>query len=159
MKLSPRTRSIAAGAALCLSLGSHAAEPAPAASELVQVQGAYVRAVPPGQPNSALFLDLTNQGDTDQVLVDAKSTASKVVELHTHREEDGMMKMRRVDKIALPAGETVRLQPGGLHIMLIGLERQLAAGDEVEITLVYGDGGNTTLTAPVKRVQQTMHHH
>jgi copper(I)-binding protein len=73
--------------------------------------------------------------------------------------EDGMMKMRRVERIDLPAGETVTLEPGGLHIMLIGLSRQLSPGEEVEIRLTFEDGSGTTLTAPVKSVQASMHHH
>ncbi|MEN8167219.1 MAG: copper chaperone PCu(A)C [Pseudomonadota bacterium] len=56
-----------------------------------------------------------------------------------------------MEKVDLPAGEAVKLEPGGLHVMLIGLERQLSSGEDVEITLVFGDGSRSTLTAPVKR--------
>ena len=148
-----RTALIAA--ALCLSTGLYAGS----AADSLQVQDPYVRAVPPGQTNSAAFMALVNPGDADHALVAAESRASKVVELHTHQEEGGMMKMRRVDKIDLPAGETVELQPGGLHLMLIGLTRQLSPGEDVEITLVLEDGSRTSVTAPVKTVQQTMMHH
>jgi copper(I)-binding protein len=142
-------------AALCLSASLYAGT----AAEDVKAEGAYARAVPPGQPNSAAFMSLTNKGDTDHVLVGAESNVSKVAELHTHSMEGGMMKMRPVEKIDLPAGETVKLQPGSLHIMLIGLTRQLSPGEGVEITLVFEDGSRTSLQAPVKTVQQTMEHH
>jgi periplasmic copper chaperone A len=149
------TKMTFACAALCLSASLYAGT----AAEDLLAEGAYVRAVPPGQPNSAAFMDLTNKGETGHVLVAAESNVSKVAELHTHSMEGGMMKMRPVEKIDLPGGQTVKLQPGGLHIMLIGLTRQLSPGEDVEITLVFEDGSRDTLQAPVKTVQQTMEHH
>lgn len=142
-------------AALCLSTSLHAGTP----TGVIGAEGAFARAVPPGQTNSAAFMTLTNGGDTAHVLVSAESNVSEVVELHAHIMEDGMMKMRRLEKIDLPAGETVALEPGGLHLMLIGLARQLSPGEDVEITLIFGDGGRKVLTVPVKSAQETMHHH
>lgn len=142
-------------AALCLSTSLYAGN----AAESIQVDGAFARAVPPGQTNSASFMTLSNQGDEHHALAGAESDAAKVVELHTHLMEEGMMKMRRVDKIDLPAGETVKLEPGGLHIMLIGLERQLSPGEDVDITLVFEDGSRSSTKAPVKKVEVKMDHH
>jgi periplasmic copper chaperone A len=141
-------------AALCLSTSLYAGNTA----DSIVVEGAFARAVPPGQTNSAAFMSLTNQDDTDHSLAGAESDASKVVELHSHTMEEGMMKMRRVEKVDLPAGETVKLEPGGLHVMLIGLERQLSPGEDVEITLIFEDGSRSTLTAPVKKVGAKMEH-
>jgi copper(I)-binding protein len=131
------------------------------AAESIAVEGAYARAVPPGQPNSAVFMVLKNSGDQDLALVSAESPASDVVELHTHTMDEGMMKMRKVDQIDLPAGETVTLEPGGLHVMLIGLKEQLVPGAEVTVTLGFGDGTSAELTAPVKAIKPAMadHHH
>jgi copper(I)-binding protein len=126
------------------------------AAEAVKVTGAYARAVPPGQPNSASFLILTNGSDTDHRLVDAESPAAKVVELHTHINDNGMMKMRRVDGIDIPAGKETRLQPGGYHIMLIGLQRDLKPGEEIQLTLVFQDGSRTRVAAPVQKLQMKM---
>ncbi len=126
------------------------------AADDVAVSGAYARAVPPGQPNSASFLTLTNNSSTDHVLVDAESPAAKVVELHTHINKDGMMQMRRVPKIDVPAGKVTKLQPGGLHVMLIGLKQQLKPGQEVKLTLVFKDGSRTTVNAPVQKLQMKM---
>ena len=122
------------------------------AGDAVSVNDPYARAVPPGQPNSAAFMQLSNAGAGDRALVSATSDVSEVVELHTHRMEDGMMKMRRVDQIELPAGETVTLAPGGLHLMLIGLKQQLTPGDDVSLTLTLDDGSELSLTAPVRKV-------
>ncbi|HEB95968.1 MAG TPA: copper chaperone PCu(A)C [Sedimenticola thiotaurini] len=126
------------------------------AADDVTVSGAYARAVPPGQPNSAAFMTLTNGSATDHVLLDAESPVAKVVELHTHLKKDGMMQMRRVDSIDLPAGKETRLQPGGYHVMLIGLKQQLMPEQQVAITLVFKDGSRTTVTAPVKKLQMKM---
>jgi copper(I)-binding protein len=66
--------------------------------------------------------------------------------------EDGMMRMRRVDRIDLPGGAQVELMPGGLHVMLIGLKRPLVTGDEVAVTLILDDGSSRQLTAPVREI-------
>jgi len=154
MSLDPRTLG-GACAALCLSANLYAGS----AADAVQADGAYARAVPPGQSNSAAFITLINPSDADHALVSAESNAAKAAELHSHTMEEGMMKMRQVEKIDLPAGEKVKLEPGGLHLMLIGLERQLSPGEEIDMTLVFEDGSRRTLTAPVKKVQDTMQHH
>jgi copper(I)-binding protein len=122
------------------------------AGDAISVIDPYARAVPPGQPNSAVFMQISNDGADDRALLSAASGVSEVVELHTHRMEDGMMKMRRVDRIDLPAGETVALAPGGLHVMLIGLKQQLQPGDDVPITLTLDDGSELSVTAPVRMV-------
>ena len=122
----------------------------------IKVDDPYVRAVPPGQPNSASFMGLHNGDGQAHKLVDARSPAAKVVELHTHIEEDGMMKMRRVPAIDLPAGETTTLAPGGLHVMLIGLQQKLVPGEKVALTLVFEDGSEVELQAPVRKVMGMM---
>jgi copper(I)-binding protein len=135
---------------------------ATALAETIEVQDAYVRAVPPGQPNSAAFMRITNHGGDDRALLAAASDQAEVVELHTHRMEDGMMRMRQVEQIELPAGERVTLEPGGLHVMLIGLTETLAPGDQVALTLGFDDGSNQTLSLPVKRIEPSampMHRH
>jgi copper(I)-binding protein len=119
----------------------------------VTVTDPYVRAVPPGQPNSAVFMGLVNGTGTPRALVGGHSEVAEVVELHTHTMEDGMMKMRRVERIALPADAAVALEPGGLHVMLIGLKRDLSLGDQIDITLDLDDGGVIRVQAPVREVQ------
>jgi copper(I)-binding protein len=153
MRLDPKTLA-GACAAFFLSANLYAGS----AAEAVQAQGAFARAVPPGQSNSAAFMTLTNASDANHALVSAESSAAKAAELHSHTMDEGMMKMRRVEKIDLPAGGTVELEPGGFHLMLIGLERQLSPGEQIDVTLVFEDGSRETLTAPVRTVQETMQH-
>jgi copper(I)-binding protein len=119
----------------------------------VAIGDPYVRAVPPGQANSAVFMSLENRSDQDQALVAAESDVSEIVELHTHIEEGGMMRMRQIEKIDVPAGETVILQPGGLHVMLIGLRQALEPDQTIDLTLVFEDGSRMPVQAPVRRIQ------
>jgi len=123
------------------------------------VKDPYVRAVPPGQQNSAAFMELVNGTGAQRALVGGASDAAEVVELHTHIMEGDMMKMRRIERIELPAGETVTLAPGELHVMLIGLKRGLKPGDQVELTLSLDDGTAVKVQAPVREVQAMEHHH
>ena len=150
MRLIPLSRLLAI--ALLMAVGSVSAQ----ALDDVSFNDPYVRGVPPGQPNSAAFMQIVNQGSADHALVSGSSPAAEVVELHTHTMEGGMMRMRQVDKIDLPAGETVSLQPGGLHVMLIGLKQKLVPDEEVELTLTLEDGSSVTLKAPVRKLKMKM---
>lgn len=118
----------------------------------VSVSDPYARAVPAGQPNSAAFMTLSNRSDTSHALVSAASPAANTVELHTHVNEGGMMRMRKVERIEIPAGQTVVLAPGGLHIMLIGLKQALEPGDSVALDLSFDDGSKAKVQAPVRQI-------
>jgi len=146
------TRSVMLLSALCCFSGALFAS----AADQVSVADAYVRAVPPGQPNSASFMTLTNGSANPVVLKGAESPAAKVVELHTHTMSDGMMRMRQVEKIDLPAGETVKLQPGGLHVMMIGLKDKLVPGEAIDMSLVFDDGSKLPIKVPVVKLQMKM---
>lgn len=127
------------------------------AAESVSVTDPYVRAVPPGQRSSAAFMTLRNGSGTDHAVVSAESSASEIVELHTHVSEGGMMRMRQVEKIDVPAHGQTLLKPGGLHVMLIELNHGLKAGDKVPVTLVFQDGSRKTIQAPVRKIKTRMH--
>ena len=121
-------------------------------ADSITVKHPYVRAVPTGHPNSAAFMVLKNTSGQDRSLVNARSAISKVVELHTHKKEGGMMRMRRVDKIDIKSGSKTVLKPGGLHVMFIGLKQALKVGDKVDLELEFDDGTKMKLRAPVKMV-------
>jgi len=123
-----------------------------AAGNDVNIIDPYVRSVPPGQTVSAAFLQLENKSSEVRTVINATSPVSKVVELHSHVHEDGMMKMRRVDSIAIPANGTTVLKPGGLHIMLIGLHKPLKLEQKVSLTLEFKDGSSQTVEAPVRKI-------
>jgi len=112
----------------------------------------WVRLVPPGVPNTAAYLGLRNNGDEDLWIVGGTSPVSEVTELHEHTmDAAGVMRMRKVSGIPVPAGSAVELQPGGLHVMLIGLTGPLAENARVPITLVTETGQTLHFEARVRR--------
>lgn len=126
----------------------------------VSIDTPYVRAMPPGQPNTAAFMILSNAGGVAHSLTEARSPVAEVVELHNHVMEDGMMKMRRIPQIDVSPEGSVELKPGGLHIMLINLGQALPEGVEVPLTLVFKDGSSLEVKAPVRKIEVgAMHHH
>jgi copper(I)-binding protein len=124
------------------------------AAQAVKVGKSFVRAVPPGQKVSAAFMALNNTSKQDLKVISANSNVAQVVELHTHSHEDGMMKMRKIPAIDLPAGKTTILQPGGLHVMLIGLKKDLVPGQAVPVTLTFNDGSKKEIEIPVMQMTQ-----
>ena len=76
---------------------------------------------------------------TDLTLVGGSSPLSRQFELHLMRMADGVMEMRELKQIELPQGKTVHLEPGGLHVMLIGLKQQIQPGTQVPMTLIVKD--------------------
>jgi len=126
----------------------------------ITVQDAYVRAVPPNLPNSASFMKIVNSGNKTVFLLSANSNIAKNVELHEHVMSNGMMKMQQVKNIKIPAKSTVELKPGGLHVMLLGLNKKLKPHDKVDaITLNFSDKTSLTLkNIPVKSVMMGMKH-
>ncbi|MCB0908103.1 MAG: copper chaperone PCu(A)C [Nocardioidaceae bacterium] len=96
------------------------------------------------------FGTLTNNGDTDDALVAAACDVAGMVQIHeTVDNGDGGGTMQPVDEIAIPAGDTVKLEPGGYHVMLMGLTKELKAGDTVTITLTFKSGTEITADFPV----------
>jgi len=120
---------------------------------------AYVRAVPVGFENTAVFVKITNRNNGDVYLTKASSSVADAVELHNHVNNDGAMMMRQVDKIKLGGTQTVELAPGGYHIMLINLKQDLEVGESVEVELSFSDGTKIDLEAPVKKVIDGLHSH
>ena len=102
--------------------------------------------------NGAAFLTVMNKGATDDRLIAAKSDVSPRVELHTHLMEGNVMKMRQVKDIPVPAGKSVTLKPGGLHVMIIGLKKKLVEGESFPLTLVFEKAGEITVPVPIKRI-------
>lgn len=125
----------------------------------VIVESPYVRAVPPGQTNTAAFMQLKNDSAEAISLVSASSSIAENVELHNHISEDGVMKMRQVELISISASGNASLEPGGYHVMLIGLNKEIAAGDMVDLEVKFSDGSSQQLTVPVKKVMAHSHHH
>ncbi|MEI8393899.1 MAG: copper chaperone PCu(A)C [Rhodospirillaceae bacterium] len=102
-------------------------------------------------PNGAVFLIVHNEGKEGDRLVSASTPVAEKAELHTHLMDDsGVMKMRRVDAIDIEAGATVRLAPGGLHVMLFGIKEPLKADTTVPLTLTFQKAGAVTVDVLVR---------
>ena len=148
-------RTLFAAAIACAAISAQA--PAASAADL-SIEGAYARAVPEGVRASAAYMTIANTGAEDDRLVAASASFAARVELHTHILENGVARMREVEGgIPVPAGETVSLAPGGLHVMLMGLSGPLAEGSTAPITLVFERAGAIAVEAPVKAVKPMGH--
>jgi periplasmic copper chaperone A len=122
------------------------------AQNTIKVEGAWARPTVAGQAGGGGFLHIT-AGATADRLLGARSTASKVVELHTMEMDGNVMRMRQVDGIDIPAGQTVQLKPGGLHVMFVGLNQTLKKGATIPLTLRFAKAGEVkvdmkVMTAP-----------
>jgi copper(I)-binding protein len=109
----------------------------------------YARATGPGQPTGGGYLKLENKGRDDRLL-SARAAVSASVELHSMTMEGDVMRMRQVEGVALPAGQTVELKPGGYHIMFVGLKAPLKDGDKFPMTLKFEKAGEVEVTVNVE---------
>ena len=125
-------------------------------ADAITVENAYVRQMPPGQKVTGAFMTLKNGSDQDRAAVSASSDVAESVELHTHVHDQGVMKMRQVEKIEVPAGSETVLEPGGYHVMRIGLTQPLELGQTVVITVNFDDGTSVPAEAEVKSVMGGM---
>jgi len=135
-------------ATLLSALGAYAAiaeQPATA----ITISNAWTRATPGGSDLTAAFLDITTTAD--DVLTGGTSPVGRV-EIHTHTMDGNVMKMRRVDKIAIKAGETHALKPGGDHLMLLGLKAPLKEGETVDLTLTFEKASPVAVKLPVQPI-------
>lgn len=97
-----------------------------------------------------VYVTISNTGKEADSLLSASSDAAQTLELHETKNEAGVMKMRPVQKIGVPAGGKIEMKPGGYHMMLMGLKRDLKPGDKVHVTLKFERGGEVPVDAPVK---------
>lgn len=131
----------------------------------IEVNDPFTREMPPGSPATASFMLLKNSSDHAIKLVKASTQVSKKAELHTHTNDNGMMRMREVSFFEIPANGQTYLKPGGNHIMLISPVQPIKAGKTVSVTLIFEDGSTKEVTMPVKSVMNMgnnndhSHHH
>ena len=120
------------------------------------LSGAFTRATLPGAPVAGGYITITNNGAEDDVLVGAKADIAKETQIHEMAIEGDVMKMRQLENgLVIPAGETVTLEPGGLHIMFMGLHGALAEGEKVPVTLSFEKAGDITIELDVAATAAT----
>jgi copper(I)-binding protein len=110
---------------------------------------------------TAAYMTIANDGEADDVLRAVRSPKVKAIEVHqTTMTPDGVMQMRKVeDGLPIPAGAALELAPGGAHLMLIGLEEPLKAGDQVTLTLEFEKAAPIEVAVPVKAEAPDMPEH
>jgi periplasmic copper chaperone A len=115
-----------------------------AAAQSVNAANVWARATAPGQNTASVYFDLTS--DRDAALVAAGSPVAGRAELHATTVDNGVMRMRPLARVDLPAGQTVRLTPGGMHLMLLDLKQPLKAGDKLPLVLSIQSTGSSLTT-------------
>lgn len=114
----------------------------------LRVESRWARATAGRVETGAAYMVLIG-GEQDDTLIGASSPAAEAVELHTHLETDGVMRMRQVAAIPIPAKAQVVFRPGGLHIMLIGLKGPLKEGRTFSLTLTFARAGRIETEIPI----------
>lgn len=118
----------------------------------ITIENARIRAVPAASPNSGGFMLIKNDSGAAVNLIKAESDISESVELHNMIMTEGVMKMRPVDKIEIPANGSVELKPGSFHIMFIGLKAPLQKDQKKTVTLHFSNGQKEILEVPVVEI-------
>ncbi len=125
----------------------------------LQIQDARVPEAPPVAPVLAGYLTLVNSGEKTVRVVGASSDQFEAVEIHEMHMKDGVMTMKPVPALTIPAGGKVSLAPGGLHLMLIRPHKPFRAGDTIRVMLKLDDGSTLAVNLPVKAGDDHTHHH
>lgn len=142
MNLPRSTTAVLLCAAMLLTACSGAAGSA-------EITVADARVPVPAGDTGAAYMTLTNDGDADDQLVGGTSDIAETVEIHQTSDEGGTMSMQQVEGVAIPAGGEAVLEPGGYHLMLLGVTGDLSEGDTVDITLTFENAGEQTVSAEV----------
>ena len=116
----------------------------------ITVDDIWARPTPPGVANGASYFALSNSGAEPDRLLGAASEIAERVEIHNHIMDEGIMRMRKVDAVDVPAGGSVNFAPGGLHIMFLGLKEELVPGESFSLTLTFEQGGEITVPVVIE---------
>ncbi|MHC8946383.1 copper chaperone PCu(A)C [Advenella incenata] len=121
----------------------------------VAVDAPWVRATVAQQTSTGAFMRLTAKSDSK--LVGAASPVAEHVELHKMTMENDIMKMRQIPELALVAGQPVALEPGGYHIMLINLNKQISEGNVIPMTLTFENKDGNRTQMQIQATARSLH--
>ena len=142
-----------AGAVTAFVLIVGLSAPALAGSEDVVVEGAWSRASIGTNRPGAAYMKIRNTGDEAVTLTEIRTDIAMMPEIHrTSTNDQGVSSMAPAGEIEIGPGETVALKPGGLHAMLMRLQRPMAEGDRFQLTLVFSDGGELVVDVPIRGI-------
>ena len=129
-----------------LLLAMSCAQPAP--DSAIEVRDAWARATAPGQSSGAVYATIANSGADDRLTGVATNRAAMAM-VHATETVNGVSRMRMAGDVAIPAGSTVALAPGGTHVMLEGLKAPLMAGEQLSLELRFARSGSRTVVVSV----------
>lgn len=127
-------------------------------SSAIEVVDATVRVPLPGKNLTSAYFLVRNTSDKPLTLTGVKAEFAQRAEIHSHQMVDGMMRMRPVESVAVPAQGTLRFQSGGHHVMLFDLDRRPRTGDPLHLTLIFEDGVEVPVKAFAVSVFDRPHH-
>jgi len=122
-----------------------------AAQADIEFDNIWIAEAPPGSQVMAAYMDIKNTGDRALQLSPPQSDDFKKIEFHRTFHENGMARMQQQSEIAIPAHETVKLEPGSYHMMLFNPARKLKAGDESTLIFQISNDNTIRITAVVKK--------
>lgn len=117
----------------------------------LKIENTRARVILQNRP-AAGFMDVHNMGDEADRIISATSPMADKVELHTHKMENGVAKMRRVETIDVPAKSHVALKSGGLHLMIFGLKHKMKPGDKLPMKIVFEKAGSVDVEFAVESI-------
>jgi copper(I)-binding protein len=120
----------------------------------MQVTDAWSRATPPGLKVGVAYLVITNRTGQDDVLLSAVSPRASNVELHATKVSNRISSMEHQPSLPIAAGATVKMEPGGLHLMLLGLNTAFVGGERVPLTLQFAKAGVVNITITVRAIAE-----
>ena len=135
--------------AIALSLGTILAYSVSVHAGSMQIENAFAPASMGAGKSGAIYFSVSNAGTETDKLVAVSTPAARKAQLHTTLNEDGVMKMRMLKAIEIPAGGHAGLKPGGDHLMLFGLVEPLKKGDAISLTLTFEKAGEVTIEVPI----------
>lgn len=119
------------------------------AADIITVTNPRIRATAPGQTVSGAFMTLVNSSEKAYALTSVSFSGAGMVEIHETSMNEGVMRMRKIDQISIPANGSAELKPGSYHIMLMGLAKPMTAGTSETLTLTFSDDSQKPIEASV----------
>jgi copper(I)-binding protein len=129
------------------------------ANATIRVDHPWARATAPRATTGAIYMTLSIDGDKADRLIGAETSVAEKVELHSHSEENGIVRMRPVAAIEVAPGSPTKIAPGGLHLMLIGLKKPLVEEAFFPLTLIFEHAGRIEIEVYVEGGGETSPHH
>ena len=123
----------------------------------IEISNAWIRQVPPGSDITALYFEIKNNSGTEDWVVSIETPISDKTEIHnTVVDDNGSAKMVKLKEVKVPSKGIFKFTPGGVHTMLIGLSKEIKAGDQYQININFRNYGDINFTAKVKGPDESM---